>query len=552
MSDYFFPNQSPEGLRLEALIRGEAAKLSEDARLTLYGTLSSTDPGFAATAFVQEGAMTLARQRGAEIAFPRPLPLVKLSHILFGYEEWLQRKYCLPGFVEVEPGDIVVDCGAYVGGFSLSAARLARTLHAFEPEPRNFACVARNLASYPNASANNTGLYCETRIASLNLSSSNVEHSLLKPDDGAPIGVLDIEVVTLADYCAAHGIDCLDFVKIEAEGVELEVYAGLGALKPRKLAIDVSPERDGKSPAEEFRTLLEADGYQVRQRGHVMFARREQARPIVVSRSDFGVPKTIYSLWLQGADQAPRIVCAALERWSALNPEYELRVLDKTALGELLSGFAVPPEKLSPQTLSDLVRARILLSKGGVWADATVFPVRPLRDWLPKFVRQSGFFAFEKPTSDRPLSSWFIAASPGHPLFVRWWGEIERYWSKPRTLARYDKPYLVDAAQIPDDPVWEVAPEGGAQAETYPYFWFHYLFSYLLARDTSFAAEWARCTKRSASPAQRVLFLFDEGRKPPPAKVAEAMRAAPLHKLNWRQDYPFHQFDEICRSILKP
>jgi FkbM family methyltransferase len=195
--------------------------------------------------------MTIARQRGGEIAFPRPLPLVKLSHILFGYEEWLQRKYCLPGFVEVEPGDVVVDCGAYVGGFSLSAVRIARELHAFEPEPRNFACVLRNLARHPNVRANNAGLYCETKLASLNISASSVEHSLLRPDDGAPVAVMEIQVITLADYCRMHGVDRLDFVKIEAEGVELEVFAGLGTIRPRKFAIDVSPERDGQSPAEE-------------------------------------------------------------------------------------------------------------------------------------------------------------------------------------------------------------------------------------------------------------------------------------------------------------
>jgi FkbM family methyltransferase len=275
MSDRFFPNQSPQTLQLEGRFRYEAAKLPEESQLVLYDVLSQSGPSFAPTKFALEPAMTIARQRGGEIAFPLPLPLVKLSHILFGYEEWLRRKYCLPGFVEVEPGDVVVDCGAYVGGFSLSAARIARELHAFEPEPRNFAFVQRNLVPYPNACANNAGLYCETKLASLNISASSVEHSLLQPDDGAPVAVMEIQVITLADYCRMHGVDRLDFVKIEAEGVELEVFAGLGSIRPSKFAIDVSPERDGQSPADEFRVRLEAQGYNVRQRAHVMFARRE-------------------------------------------------------------------------------------------------------------------------------------------------------------------------------------------------------------------------------------------------------------------------------------
>jgi hypothetical protein len=80
-------------------------------------------------------------------------------------------------------------------------------------------------------------------------------------------------VLSLADYAAEQGIEGFDFVKIEAEGVELEVFEGLGDMRPARLAIDVSPERDGQSPAGEFRTLLEPLGYEVRQRGQVMFAR---------------------------------------------------------------------------------------------------------------------------------------------------------------------------------------------------------------------------------------------------------------------------------------
>jgi hypothetical protein len=269
-----------------------------------------------------------------------------------------------------------------------------------------------------------------------------------------------------------------------------------------------------------------------------------------MSGDDIATPKTIYSLWLQGIDQAPEIVRVGLARWAALNPDYELRVFDKKDAGELLAGTGIDPHHLSPQALSDVLRARILLSRGGVWVDASVYPVRPLRDWLPKFIRSSGFFAFDKPAPDRPLSSWFMAATSGHPLLEKWWREIVRYWSKPRAVAKYIDPSIPDPGQIPSDPIWEVAPEDGATSDTCPYFWFHYLFAYLLQRDRDFAAEWARCTKRSATPAHRMLHLFGFDGHPAPADIAEAMRAAPLHKLTWRRDYPIELLDTICRSIL--
>jgi mannosyltransferase OCH1-like enzyme len=64
--------------------------------------------------------------------------------------------------------------------------------------------------------------------------------------------------------------------------------------------------------------------------------------------SDAGaaVPKTIYSLWLQGMQEAPEIVRAGLARWAALNPDYELRILDRHDIGGILGDLAVDPRQL--------------------------------------------------------------------------------------------------------------------------------------------------------------------------------------------------------------
>ena len=273
MTDPFFPNQSRLMLEQEARFRAIAALLPEPERLELYSVLSTCVSSFAATTFRIEDDMVIACQRDREIAFPRPVPMVKLTIITFGYEEWLQRKYCLPGFVEVQPGDVVVDCGAYVGGFSLSAAKIAAELHAFEPDERNAHCARRNLAGMDHVHVVECGLYDCSDEMMLNISESSVEHSLLQPDDNVVVETRRIPVVSLADYARAGGIERFDFVKIEAEGVELEVFAGLEDMRPGQLAIDVSPERNGQSPAAEFRSRLEPLGYEVRQRGQVMFAR---------------------------------------------------------------------------------------------------------------------------------------------------------------------------------------------------------------------------------------------------------------------------------------
>ncbi len=273
MTDLFFPNQPRQVLEQEKRIRRLAGNLPEAAQLELYEALTELVPGFTPTTFTIEPDTVLAHQCGRELAFPRPVPLVKLCILAFGYDEWLRRKYCLPGFVEVEAGDVVVDCGAYVGGFSLSAARLAAQVHAFEPDSANARCARRNLHPLPNATVEECGLYSHSGEMVFNLSANSVEHSLLLPDDGIVVQERRITVVSLADHLRSQGIGRLDFLKLEAEGVELEVFAGLGEIRPRKMAIDVSPERNGQSPAAEFRARLEPLGYEVRQRAQVMFAR---------------------------------------------------------------------------------------------------------------------------------------------------------------------------------------------------------------------------------------------------------------------------------------
>ncbi len=272
MTNNFFPNKSPETMAFEDIFRRHIAPLGEESRLALYELLTSVHPEMVPTMFEIAGEQVLAHQREGIIAFPRPLPLIKYAHISCGYEEWLEHKYALPGFVEVEPGDVVIDCGAYVGGFSISAVKKARAVHLFEPDLANFECVTRNLGPYGTAHCSQAGLYDRDDEMLLNISASSVEHSFLTPDDGEVLRQQSVRVQRLDTYCREHGISELDFLKIEAEGVELEVFGGLGAIRVRKFAIDVSPERDGESPAEEFTARLTAMGYEIRQRGHVLFA----------------------------------------------------------------------------------------------------------------------------------------------------------------------------------------------------------------------------------------------------------------------------------------
>lgn len=275
----YFPNRSVSLLTVESQYRAHVSQLDEAARYRAYTAFTHQHPRFVTSTFHADGSQVVVRQADRDIAFPRPLPLIKYAHISCGYEEWLEHKYSLPGFVTVERDDIVVDCGAFVGGFSIGAARTAGAVHVFEPEPANVACIERNFDGVDTVVVNPCGLFTRTGTEWLNVSESGVEHSMLQPDDGDAVGRISIQVTRLDDYCSTRSLDRLDFVKVEAEGVELEVLLGLGEMRPVKIAVDVSAERDGTSPATQITSLLAGWGYETRQRGNVLFARHASRYP---------------------------------------------------------------------------------------------------------------------------------------------------------------------------------------------------------------------------------------------------------------------------------
>ena len=533
-------------IRAEYRIRQIAANLSELDQLELYAAYSCSAPSFTETRFSVEEHSITAHQNGRSISFPRPAPLVKLSHIVFGYEEWLERKYCLPGFVEVEAGDIVVDCGAYVGGFSINAAKVAAAVHLFEPGDANADCIAKNFSGLDTVFVNRAGLLNVDGQKEFNLSDNSVEHSFLAPDNGVVSERRMVDVVTLKSYCDRHSIDELDFVKIEAEGVELEVFEGLQDLRPRKFAIDVSEERNGESPAEEFRKKLESNGYVVRQRAHVMFAKRETPlkrlrKSATLDSVGKNIPKKIYSLWLQGMDSAPAIVRQNFELWRSLNPDYDLQVLHRQNVEDLVQSDIPFWESIPPQALSDIVRSKVLAQSGGVWVDAALMPSKPLKHWLPT-VSKNGFFAFEKPGPDRPVSSWFLASSPNHLLLEKWLQETLRYWQKNRKLAQTSS---FTEGLTPSE---IVNPKHSERAQEYPYFWFHYLFSYLLETDLSFKTHWSECTPIPADGPHALQYAFLQDSDLHDGIIQEKLREAPVHKLNWRDPYPI---ERIRNAVLE-
>lgn len=138
------------------------------------------------------------------------------------------REYHPPGY-EIGPDDTVVDVGANIGAFSVTAARVAVNgrVIAFEPEPANAALLRRNLKrnGCRNVTVSRAAVAGSAGTLRLSVNPQNSGgHSVRRQYDGP---TLPVPAVTLRQVFDDHRIDRCDFLKVDCEGAEYEVLYSL-------------------------------------------------------------------------------------------------------------------------------------------------------------------------------------------------------------------------------------------------------------------------------------------------------------------------------------
>ena len=176
------------------------------------------------------------------------------------------------------------------------------------------------------------------------------------------------------------------------------------------------------------------------------------------------VPRVLHLMW-DYPDTAPDLVTACLKSWRDLNYGWEIYVWDDFQARRARSHFT--RYELPVQATSDCLRLKKLSETGGVWVDATVFPIAPLDEWIDDALGPYGFFAPSAPGPDRLVSSWFLAAEQDSPVIDAWKAAAEIYWNGKHAavleLTDYESP--IDASL-------ELS-----KIERVPYYWVHYLYN---------------------------------------------------------------------------
>lgn len=134
----------------------------------------------------------------------------------------------------LEPGDVIYDVGANIGviALALASSKSNVVVHAFEPEPRNVAHLRSNVRLNHLTNrvfCHQLALGSKNGVASLHVSGEVGEGTHTLVDDGrARSAEVSVDVQTADDFAKAN--QSPDVVKIDVEGGEVEVLAGMTSL----------------------------------------------------------------------------------------------------------------------------------------------------------------------------------------------------------------------------------------------------------------------------------------------------------------------------------
>lgn len=184
----------------------------------------------------------------------------------------------------LRPGDHVADVGGYVGYFTMLAASLVGPegrVVTFEPVRDNAETIRRSAEANGFAHVSVAEVALSDRDGAGTMSIEREEGgspSSTSSLGGAGAETLDVPVATLDEYVRREGIARLDLVKVDVEGLEREVVAGMEAVM-RELRPELVIEFGSRAAATDCLALIESRSYDARELGRTRHGIHVSATP---------------------------------------------------------------------------------------------------------------------------------------------------------------------------------------------------------------------------------------------------------------------------------
>jgi FkbM family methyltransferase len=165
--------------------------------------------------------------------------------------------------------DIVIDCGAHVGFYSIKAASQCHKVLAIEPSPHNASLFRKNTKKFNNVVIIEKALDERERRTRLFLSASDA-HSMLTPTNSS----IEVETTTIDQVLQdirlqAPGNIC---IKMNVEGMELATLRGAkDTLKNANVKLAIAAHHSSEELDEVSKYLLDL-GFEISSKKQIIFA----------------------------------------------------------------------------------------------------------------------------------------------------------------------------------------------------------------------------------------------------------------------------------------
>ncbi|MDD2509166.1 MAG: FkbM family methyltransferase [Aliarcobacter skirrowii] len=124
--------------------------------------------------------------------------------------------------------NICIDIGANIGITSVWLAKNSKKVYAFEPEEKNIIRFREQMSlnNIENVELSEMIVSDSSDIKILHIFESYGHHSLSPYHVTDKVGEIQVQSVTLDEFCNNKDIDQIDCLKVDVEGFELEVFHG--------------------------------------------------------------------------------------------------------------------------------------------------------------------------------------------------------------------------------------------------------------------------------------------------------------------------------------
>lgn len=188
---------------------------------------------------------------------------------------------------ELAEGMTVLDIGANLGYYVLLEASLIGEqgrIYAVEPVPKNYDILHKNLAlnRVVNATTARLAISGESGQMAMRLTPqtnwAHLPHQHLDSERATSMlqnvqDTTQVQTMTLDEFVEKHGIECINFLRMDVEGYEIEIIKGgldtLSSHRPMKVLMEVHPFlANDVTPFVEMLSSLFAMGFRVKTVGH--------------------------------------------------------------------------------------------------------------------------------------------------------------------------------------------------------------------------------------------------------------------------------------------